>query len=139
MARYHEANCSLILGAHVTADCKGQEKNTAVRCLPSQVPHPEPQRWGSRGLVSIQVLQPLCHGSQQMALLYEENEPWKPPGKGSSHAGEVKFCGDIKPEPPNRRDRSGNHPQGDGIMAPGILSWDWSRDPETGFRGQGGM
>lgn len=84
-------------------------RTQVVHCLPPQVTNPKPQRWGSRGLVSIQDLQVLCRGTQQMALLYEENRPWKSHGKRSFHTGEIKFCGDIKPEPPNRHDRSGNH------------------------------
>lgn len=86
-------------------------RTQVVHCLPTQVTNPKPQRQGSRGLVSIQILQLLCRRAQQIAFLYEENKPWKPCGKRSFHTGEIKFHGDIKSEPPNRHDRSGNHHQ----------------------------
>lgn len=117
--------------AHLSWECTAPQtfrvrrnhKRSAV-CL-AQVTNPQPPCWGSRGLLSIQVLQLLCLSAQHMVLLYEENKPCKPRGKRSFHTGEIKFREDVKPEPPNRQDRSG-------IMASGILSW----DSETGSSGQ---
>lgn len=104
MTQHYEANCPSILGVHVTADLKSGPL--------SAQPHSRPTQRLSAGeagaLLAFRSCSLFAVVSPKMALLCEENKPWKPRGKRSFHAGEIKFRGDIKPEPPNRRDRSGS-------------------------------
>lgn len=116
--------------AHLFWECMSPQtlragrRTRAVHRLPSRLPTQSLTTGEAGGLVSFQVLQPLCRSAQQMALLYEENKCWKSHSKGSFHTGEIKFCGDIKPELPTGMTEATAATRRDGIMALGVSSRD---------------